>query len=216
MSIPEDIADLPYAKYLTKHVGDLESAQEYDSVHFDGLVFNDSDGRNSNFMECAFTNVEISGGTFRRARINDVWIKNMRIVGAEMSEGDWTDLTMISSSLAALAAFSTKLRNVTFRQCKLDSVNFREAVLNNVSFTDCTLQDVDFSSAKLTNVRFAGSSLHSAHFAKATLVKADFRGAREIDLASGYDCLKGGTIDTGQLIEIAPMLAAALGIKVDG
>jgi uncharacterized protein YjbI with pentapeptide repeats len=184
-------------------------------VHFDGLTFDNGDAGNSHFMECAFTNIEISGGIYRRARLNDVWIKNTRIVGADMAEGEWTDLTMIASSLAALAIYGAKFMHVTFKQCKLDSVNFREAVLNDVTFADCTLRDVDLSSAKLTNVRFAGSLLQGAHFSKATLAKVDFRGAREIELAAGYESLRGGIIDSRQLIELAPALAATLGIKVD-
>jgi uncharacterized protein YjbI with pentapeptide repeats len=76
------------------------------------------------------------------------------------------------------------------------------------------LRDVDFGEAKLDGVTFAGSRLERARFGRATLKKADFRGAVTIDLADGYESLSGAVIDTGQLLDLAPALAQALGITV--
>jgi hypothetical protein len=63
-------------------------------------------------------------------------------------------------------------------------------------------------------VTFPGSRLEGARFGRATLKKADFRGAVAIDLADGHESLSGAVVDTGQLLELAPALAHALGITV--
>ena len=101
-----------------------------------------------------------------------------------------------------------------FKGCKLESVNFRASLFTDVAFEDCVLRDVDWTGSALTGVRFGGSALRGARFGRATLKKADFRGATELEIADGYESLKGAIIDTSQLIAIAPMLAAALGITV--
>ncbi|MET0418263.1 MAG: hypothetical protein ABW022_19800 [Actinoplanes sp.] len=44
--------------------------------------------------------------------------------------------------------------------------------------------------------------------------KVDFRGARELDVAQGWDALRGAVIDSQQLAEAAPALAQTLGIVV--
>ena len=49
----------------------------------------------------------------------------------------------------------------------------------------------------------------------ATLTDVDLRGSR-IGIARGWDRLRGATIDHGQLIELAPDLAAQWGLTVAG
>jgi hypothetical protein len=49
---------------------------------------------------------------------------------------------------------------------------------------------------------------------RATLKRADLRGATLLDLADGYESLRGAVISTGQLLELAPALAATIGITV--
>ena len=105
MHIPEEVANLPYAQYLTKHEGSLGPKHNYDAIHFDGLEFTDSDAHNSRFMECAFTDTVLSRGIYRRVRFNNVWTKNLRILDSDLTEGEWSDFTMVSSSIAALEAF---------------------------------------------------------------------------------------------------------------
>jgi hypothetical protein len=48
---------------------------------------------------------------------------------------------------------------------------------------------------------------------KATLTEVDLRGA-EVDIARGFDRLAGAVVDVGQLMTLAPALAAHLGLDV--
>jgi uncharacterized protein YjbI with pentapeptide repeats len=112
-------------------------------------------------------------------------------------------------------AFSAALRRVTFRDGKLDSVNFRTAVLTDVAFEDCVLRDVDFGSATLLRVSFAGCTLTGADFTKVSCTEVDLRGA-SLGITAGFDALRGATIDSVQLVALAPYLARHLGIVVDG
>jgi hypothetical protein len=73
---------------------------------------------------------------------------------------------------------------------------------------------VDFGEATLTRVTFPGSRWQEVHLNKATLTEVDLRGATELDLATGFDALRGATISESQLIALAPAIASALGITV--
>lgn len=44
----------------------------------------------------------------------------------------------------------------------------------------------------------------------------DLRAAAELDIARGVDRLAGAVISTAQLLDLAPVLAAALGVRVEG
>ncbi len=95
----------------------------------------------------------------------------------------------------------------------LDAVNLRGAVLEDVTFEDCVLRDVDLGGARLSRVRFAGCRIERLDLSSATLSRVDLRGA-QFTLARGYDRLGGAILDIGQVLELAPALAAQLGIDV--
>ncbi|MFC7326710.1 pentapeptide repeat-containing protein [Marinactinospora rubrisoli] len=214
MRIPRTLADLPYAAALEPFEGEPEEDGDYDALHAADTVFEDAQASGARFIECAFTSVAFDRGRYRRARFDDVWIHGSRMTGVDLGGSGWQDVSVLSASLAGVAAFDSAMRRVVFSGCKLNAVNFRAAALTDVVFEDCVLVDVDFGEARLTKVRFPGSRLESARFDRATLSKVDLRGATAIDLASGYDALRGATIGSDQLFALAPALAQALGITV--
>jgi uncharacterized protein YjbI with pentapeptide repeats len=214
MSTVRELVDLPFASLLVEHTGELAADQDYDTVHFARREFTAATASHSHFTECAFTSVTFNEGRFRRSRFNDVWMDTLRLVGTDLAETDWLDSTVRSSMLAGVTAFSSQLRRVVFQGCKFNAVNFRASEFTDVTFQDCVLQEVDLNNAKLTKVAFPGTTLDQVHMDKATLAKVDFRGASELNLASGYDALHRAVINTGQLTQLAPILAEWLGITV--
>jgi hypothetical protein len=47
-----------------------------------------------------------------------------------------------------------------------------------------------------------------------TMKDVDLRGAVSLEIARGVERLSGAVISTGQLLDLAPVLAGALGIRV--
>ncbi|MEU9891154.1 pentapeptide repeat-containing protein [Sphaerisporangium sp. NPDC051017] len=211
---PRELADLPYASYLEPLRGDLEQEGDYNTVHADGTVFEDAEAGNAGFTESVFSSVTFTGGRMQRARFHDVWLHTVRWVGTDLAETSWLDAEVVSGALAGVAAFSAELRRVRFFDCKFDSVNWRTATLQEVQFVGCLLRGVDFGGARLTDVTFPGSTLEGVRLSKAQLKKVDLRGAAALGIAEGIEALKGATIDHGQLLDLAPLFAQALGVIV--
>ena len=65
----------------------------------------------------------------------------------------------------------------------------------------------------LERVSFPGCTLTGADFTKATCTEVDLRGA-QLGITGGYESLRGVTIDSVQLVSLAPYLARHLGITV--
>ena len=214
MTTARELAELPYAHLLGPHTGALEQEGDYDKVLFDGQVFDDAWAPDARFDQCALSAVSVTGSRFLRSKFSDVWLRGVRLVGTDLAETQWRDAAVLSTAFAGVEALRTEWRRVVFLGCKLDSVNFRESRFTDVVFEDCVLRDVDWSGSALRRVRFGGSAVQRARFGRTALTDADFRGASELDIADGYESLKGAIIDTGQLVRIAPMLAAAVGITV--
>ncbi|HEV2635459.1 MAG TPA: pentapeptide repeat-containing protein [Actinocrinis sp.] len=212
------LAAVPFATVLAPYpheggVVELGPGADFECAHFEAVRFPQPRAAGAHFSECAFSDTTFDGGRLRGARFHDAWLGAVRLVGVDLAECSFVDATIDGSVLAGVPAFGSLLRRVVFQRCKLDSVNFRTAKLADVIFEDCTIKDVDFAGASLQRVSFSGCTLTDVDFTKASLSKVDLRGAELISL-SGLDALRGATIDTGQLLGLAPALAAFLGINV--
>ncbi|MEU6827825.1 pentapeptide repeat-containing protein [Nocardia beijingensis] len=95
-----------------------------------------------------------------------------------------------------------------------DSVNFRRARLREVSFVDCVLRDCDFAEAALTEITVPGSALVRLSLRNARVTKVDLRGATALDITDGLDSLRGATITSPQLMDLAPGFARSIGLTV--
>ncbi|MFD9907123.1 pentapeptide repeat-containing protein [Streptomyces sp. NPDC059063] len=209
-----DLADLPYAHRLAPFSGELGREGDHEHAHFDGRGFAGVDGGSTVFVECALTSVTFDGGRYRRARFDDVWTHQVRWVGADLAETDWTDCEAGAGLLAGVELFGARLRRVTFHHCKFDSVNLRAAELRDVAFVDCLLRDVDFGGARFKGVSFPGTTLERVRFDNVTVDRADLSGAASLGIASGLEALRGATISGLQLVELAPALAEMAGLRV--
>ncbi|HEU5334236.1 MAG TPA: pentapeptide repeat-containing protein [Actinocrinis sp.] len=214
MDTPQRLEELPFASSLRRFDGDLRGSDDFDSLHFADAVYENTSAGGARFLECAFTAVRIEGGSLRRSRLSDVWLHETRLVSADLAQTDWLDCWFVAAGLAGVQAYDAHWRRVVFQRCKFDSVNFRGARFTEVVFDTCLMRDVDFSGAALDHVSFPGSRLVEADFSKASCEHVDLRGA-ELGITGGHDGLRGTIVDSGQLVDLAPVLAAALGITVE-
>jgi uncharacterized protein YjbI with pentapeptide repeats len=198
---------------LSRYEADLEPDEDYEQLRFDGRSFDDADAVACHFMDCEFGSVSFGGGRLRKSRFTDVTMREVRFVATDLAETSWQDVTLAGCALAGVQAFSAGLRRVVFRDSKLDSVNFRGGSLIDVTFENCVLLDADFGGARLQRVSFGGCTLARADFTKVTCTDVDLRGAR-LGITAGYESLRGATIDSVQLVELAPLLARHLGLTV--
>lgn len=213
-STPRELAQLPYAHRLVVFQGELDRDGDHELAHFDGDAFVEVEGGGSAFTSSAFSAVTFTGGRYRRARFDDVWLHGARVVGVDFAETAWMDAEFTACVLAGTEAFGATMRRVVFHQCKFDSVNLRQTKLREVTFVDCLLRDVDLAGATLTDVSFPGSTLERTRLDGARMTRVDLREAGALDIASGLEALRGATINTSQLLTLAPALAHLLGLTV--
>ncbi|GAA2702444.1 pentapeptide repeat-containing protein [Actinoplanes palleronii] len=214
MKVHQELAALPYAKHLEPFAGEFDRDEDYTGAHLDGGEFEGIQAGSARFDESAFTGTSFTGGDLGRARFSEVWMARTRWIGASWAEADLLDVTILDSVLAGVQAHGGTWRRVVLQGCKIDSLNLRATRLHDVEFRDCDLTEVDFGSATLTGVTFPGSTLRRARFTKVTVKKLDLRRTKALDIADGWDSLRGAVIDHDQLAEAAPSLAQTLGLTV--
>ena len=172
-----------------------------------------SSAGNARFLECTFQRCYLTELSAPRARFADTGRYAVHGAGVDLAESTWLDCVVQGARLGAVQLFGAELRRVRFEGCKIEFLNLRGARLAECAFLDCQLLEPDFAEATLEKVDFAGSRLVSPDFGRARMKDVDVSGA---DLAGprGLAGLRGATVSRLQLVDLAPALAAELGILV--
>jgi uncharacterized protein YjbI with pentapeptide repeats len=191
----------------------LEPDDRYDGVHFDGVPFGDVAADEAELLDCRLSGCTVDDGRMRRARLSTCVLDDVRISALDVADSAWDGVAVRHSRFGALVAHGATLERVTFDHVRLDYVNLRQASLERVQFLDCRIGELDFGTATLTDVRFQGCEVERLLIGGATLADVDLRGV-ELTALEGVGGLTGARISEGQLSQLAPALAAHLGILV--
>ncbi|MET9445873.1 pentapeptide repeat-containing protein [Streptomyces cinerochromogenes] len=194
--------------------GELEPDGDYDGVEFRELDLGGQEGAGARFMDCALTGCAVDGTALGRARVLDSVLTGLRGVGTQFAEATFRDVELVDARLGGVQLHGAVLERVVVRGGKIDYLNLREARLKDVVFESCVLVEPDFAGARMERVEFVDCAVRGADFGGATLKDVDLRGAAPLEVTRGLDRLSGAVISTGQLLDLAPVLAAALGIRV--
>ncbi|GHG69332.1 hypothetical protein GCM10018980_63440 [Streptomyces capoamus] len=195
--------------------GALEPDGDYDGLEFRELDLGGQDGAGARFMDCALTGCAVDGTALGRARVLDSVLTGLRGVGTQFAEATFRDVELVDARLGGTQLHGAVLERVVVRGGKIDYLNLREARLKDVVFESCVLVEPDFAGARLERVEFTDCAVKGADFGGATLTDVDLRGTAPLEITRGLDRLSGAVISTAQLLDLAPVLAAAMGIRVE-
>lgn len=191
----------------------LVSHETYESVRLEN---DDAFGLNFiklGFDEATFQKVLFVGSKLDHISLMDTEFSRCDLSAAKCVEASVIRTRFVGGRMTGVDFSRSALKDVIFENCKLDMANFRFAKLTNVQFVDCMMYETDFQQAMLTDVEFVSSDLEKVEFGQCRLKNVDARTSQLYD-TRGWQSLRGLTIDSTQLIQIAPELAAEFGISV--
>jgi len=128
-----------------------------------------------------------------RLSLRRVELKLCRLTGTELAE--------------------STLEDVTFTECRLDLAGLRFAKLERVVFRDCRMGESDFGGATLVDVLLEGCELRDADLSAAKATRVELRGCT-LEGLRGVEALRGARMPWNDVLENAPLFAAALGIQI--
>lgn len=163
---------------------------------------------------CRFIGVQFAGAAFKKFQLSDSVIMRSESAAAHAPKAAWLRVVVKDSRLTGADFGEATFEDCVFENAKIDESGFRFATFKRVRFENCVLRNADFSSAKLTNVSFSGCDLEGTNFDNASCKSVNLRG-ENLSAIKGIHGLKGATISSEQLIQLAPILAAELGLDVD-
>lgn len=156
----------------------------------------------------------VEGAKLRGLQLVDVAVENLEAANGDWGEGLLRRVLLRGSRMTGLSLGGARIEEARFEGCKLDYANFRHCTIEYATFEDCVLSGADFQGAKIHATRFSGCRLVGTDFTKAELSFVDLRGS-ELAPAGSVLGLGGATVDSLQLIDLAPAIAHELGILVE-
>ncbi|MFJ5834707.1 pentapeptide repeat-containing protein [Streptomyces sp. NPDC093089] len=200
---------------LTAYDGDLRPDGDYDGLELAGLDLTDQSGEGARFLDCALRDCGLDRARLSGARFLDSLLTGVRGVGTDLSGAQLRDVEVVDARLGGAQLHGAVFERVVVRGGKSDYLNLRSAKLRDVVFEGCVLSEPDFGDAVLERVEFVDCVLTGVDFTRARLKDVDLRGVPRLDIARGIESLSGAVITTTQLLDLAPVLAARLGVRVE-
>ncbi|MFE9450547.1 pentapeptide repeat-containing protein [Streptomyces sp. NPDC006739] len=194
--------------------GELEPDGDYDGLEFVEADFAGQDGGGARFLDCAVRGCAFDETRLSHARVLDSVWSGIRGVGTDLSGATLRDVELVDPRLGGTQLHGAVLERVLIRGGKIDYLNLRTARVRDVVFEGCVLNEPDFGGARLERVEFTDCVLKGVDFTGVTMTDVDLRGVASLEIARGVERLAGAVISTGQLLDLAPVLAAGMGIRV--
>lgn len=141
-------------------------------------------------------------------------LEDVSVVALAARESSWWNVEIGQSRIGSAELYDSMWRSVRFSHCKLGYLNLRGAKLTDVVFADCVIDELDLGRATANRVAFPGTRIGRLEPTGATLTDVDLRGASLAELGD-LTGLRGASITFDQLLDLAPALAAGIGIRIE-
>ena len=141
-------------------------------------------------------------------------LERVELVSLHAADSGWRRVEVCDSRIGSAELSGSVWRSVHFSGCKLGYLNLRDAQVNDLQFTNCLIEELDLMRSKVTRVAFSNCRLGRLELTRSTLADVDLRGAQLSDVGD-LAGLSGATVSLEQLLDLAPLMAARLGVKVE-
>jgi len=191
----------------------LQHDADIAEVELAGASLQSQSARGVTFQDSILAGVVLAGSRLEHLRITDAVLRGCDLANVHARGAAFKGVLLEDDRLTGIALAQSTLTDVAFRGCRIELASFAGSRLERVSFEDCQLAHTDFLEAKLDAVRFEGCDLTEADIRGARLKRCELERSTLSGLR-GVESLRGAAMAWGDIIEMAGVWAAALGIEV--
>lgn len=199
---------------LTTFDGDrLEAYGDYEAIDFVDRDFTGQDASDARFLECRLERCRLDGVSMRRGRIVESLLTEVHGASVDLADSTWRDSRVSGGRLGAVTLTGASWTGIRVRGSHLGYVNVAGAELQDVRFEGCEIGSLDARTAELRSIAFVDCTVDELNVSGAKLFDVDLSGARLRSLI-GVESLRGAIVSDEQLVDLAPLLAAQLGLEI--
>lgn len=192
----------------------LERDGDLDAVDLTGEVLDGQDGSHARILECTFTDCSLDGARLDGTRASDTTWTRVRAGSLSAVSATWLDCRWDGSRLGAVEAHGSEWTRVEVHGGKVDYLNLRDARLTDVRLVGVVVDELDLARVTARRVVLDDCRVRRIDVSGARLEDVDLRSVVGLGRIDGLDGLRGARITQDQLLDLAPLVAAHLGLVV--
>ncbi|MEQ6903084.1 hypothetical protein [Nocardioides sp. YIM 152588] len=178
-----------------------------------GAVLDGVQRWDTTFRETELVRARATGAELTGCRFLDVRFDGLDAPALTASDSAWRDTEIVGSRLGTLGLYDAKVSSLRIADSKVAHLGLHGAEVDDLLVEHCTIEELDLTDARLTRVAFRDTSVRELTVAGARLKDVDLREARLTSVAPVAG-LRGAVLTVPQLLDLAPELAAEVGIRL--
>jgi uncharacterized protein YjbI with pentapeptide repeats len=144
----------------------------WESSHFDGSTFANTDWNESQIKGCRFTGCELESSKVKRAKWQDC-----RVIGSTFAKSDFSDTDLSGTVFHDCRFVDCTWDRSVLCECKLQGVNFEDNVFDEVDFREALMESALLTGSRGHRLQFCRANLKNAKLAEIVWEGCDLRGA---------------------------------------
>ncbi|CAN5282120.1 pentapeptide repeat-containing protein [soil metagenome] len=198
---------------------DLADAPARPRAGADGERWHGADFTGLSLSTVTYCEVELSATvmdqtTLTACRFIDVRLVDSDILSISAPHSTWRDCEVVGGRIGVASLTDATLSSVVFTGLRIGYLSLRGSKVTDIEFRACVIDELDLGSAEVQRASFPRTRIGELHLHEVRLKHVDLRQA-EVSLVVSPGGLRGAVITGEQLRDLAPVLAAEIGIVVD-
>ena len=164
-------------------------------------------------LSCRFSEVFADDTDLTAARLVDCRLERLSSTYLHSPRSTWRAVELTGSRIGAWELYDADIESLLIEDCRLGFANLAGTGMSDVLIRGTRIDELDLSGIEAQRVRFEDCRVGTLRLRGGSLSDVDLRGL-EMSVVDGVDSLAGTTISGEQLTELAPLMAAHLGLRV--
>jgi uncharacterized protein YjbI with pentapeptide repeats len=198
---------------LVLDAGRIADDAAWSRVHVEDADVSGARGRSVALEEARLEGVAFSGAALPGLRLADAELRRCDLANVRATGGAMRRVAMVGARLTGLQWTEGTIADATFRDCRIDLATFAATRMDRVTFERCLLGQADLQGLRADSVRLVDCDLTDADLSGARLTRCELHGCTLVGLR-GLEALRGAAMPWADVVGMAGVFAAALGIRV--
>ena len=164
-------------------------------------------------LSCRFSEVFANDTDLAAARLVDCRLERLSATYLHSPRSTWRTVELVDSRIGAWELYDADVESLLIEDCRLGFTNLAGTTVRDLLIRATRIDELDLSGIDAQRVRFEDCRVGTLRLHGGSLSDVDLRGL-EMRTVSGVGSLAGATVSSGQLSELAPLLAQHLGLRV--
>ena len=164
-------------------------------------------------LSCRFSEVFANDTDLAAARLVDCRLERLSATYLHSPRSTWRTVELIDSRIGAWELYDADVESLLIEDCRLGFTNLAGTTVRDLLIRATRIDELDLSGIDAQRVHFEDCRVGTLRLHGGSLRDVDLRGL-EMRTVSGVGSLAGATVSSGQLSELAPLLAQHLGLRV--